>query len=100
MNSEQTSHSYIYRALAYWTSISYRHALWVLLTALLITIICCVYISRNLGMNTDTTDMLSEELPFRINLKHYNKTFPQDIETLLIVSMHRHPKKRACLHND
>ena len=54
MNSEQTSHSYIYRALAYWTSISYRHARWVLLTELLITIICLVYISPLLGINPDT----------------------------------------------
>ncbi len=81
----ETSHSRVHDAFAYWTSISYRYAPWVLLAALLIAVASSIYISRNLGMNTDTTDMLSEELPFRINLKHYNKTFPQDIETLLIV---------------
>jgi hopanoid biosynthesis associated RND transporter like protein HpnN len=81
----KTSHSRIHGAFAHWTIISYRYALWVLLAALLVAIASGVYISRNLGMNTDTTDMLSEELPFRVNLKHYNKTFPQDIETLLIV---------------
>ena len=36
-------------------------------------------------MNTDTTDMLSEHLPFRINIKRYNKTFPQDVDTMLAV---------------
>ncbi len=36
-------------------------------------------------MNTDTTDMLSEHLPFRVNIKHYNKTFPQDMDTMLVV---------------
>ena len=81
----ETSHSRVHGAFAYWTSISYRYALWVLLAALLVAVASSIYISRNLGMNTDTTDMLSEELPFRVNLKHYNKTFPQDIETLLIV---------------
>lgn len=81
----ETSHSRIHCAFAHWTSFSYRYALWVLLLALLIAIASGIYISRNLGMNTDTTDMLSEQLPFRVNLKHYNKTFPQDIETLLIV---------------
>lgn len=81
----ETSHSRIHGAFAYWTSVSYRYALWVLLAALLIAIASSIYIARNLGMNTDTTDMLSEQLPFRINLKNYNKTFPQDIETLLIV---------------
>lgn len=81
----EASHSRVHDAFAYWTSISYRYAPWVLLAALLIAVASSIYISRNLGMNTDTTDMLSEELPFRVNLKHYNKTFPQDIETLLIV---------------
>jgi len=36
-------------------------------------------------MNTDTTEMLAEHLPFRINLKHYNKTFPQEMESMLVV---------------
>lgn len=81
----ETSHGRVHGAFAYWTGISYRYALWVLLAALLIAVASSIYISRNLGMNTDTTDMLSEELPFRVNLKHYNKTFPQDMETLLIV---------------
>lgn len=29
--------------------------------------------------------MLSEHLPFRVNMKHYNKTFPQDVDTMLAV---------------
>lgn len=81
----ETSNSRIHRAFAQWTSIAYRYAFWVLLIALVVTVMSGIYIARNLVMNTDTTDMLSEELPFRVNLKHYNKTFPQDIETLLIV---------------
>jgi uncharacterized protein len=36
-------------------------------------------------MNTDTTEMLAEHLPFRVNLKHYNKTFPQEMESILVV---------------
>jgi len=81
----ETSNSRIQRAFAQWASIAYRNAFWVLSIALVIAIVSSIYIARNLAMNTDTTDMLSEELPFRVNLKHYNKTFPQDIETLLIV---------------
>lgn len=81
----EASHSRVHGAFAHWTAISYRYALWILLVALLTATACGIYVSRNLGMNTDTTDMLSEQLPFRINLKHYNKTFPQDIETLLVV---------------
>ena len=75
----------MYSAFAQWTTFSYRHAVWVLLVALLTTVVSGIYMSRNLGMNTDTTDMLSEELPFRVNSKHYDKVFPQDAQTLLIV---------------
>ncbi len=81
----ETSNSRIQHAFAQWASIAHRYAFWVLSIALMIAIVSSIYIAQNLAMNTDTTDMLSEELPFRVNLKHYNKTFPQDIETLLIV---------------
>lgn len=81
----ENSHSRTYSAFAQWTTFSYRYAVWVLLVALLTTLISGIYISRNLGMNTDTTDMLSEELPFRVNSKHYDKVFPQDAQTLLII---------------
>lgn len=81
----KASHSRIYDIFARWTTISYRYAAWVLLGALLVAVASSVYVSRHLGMNTDTTDMLSEHLPFRVNMKHYNETFPQDMETLLVV---------------
>lgn len=83
--SAKASHSRIYDIFARWSTISYRYGAWILLGALLTAVTCSVYVSRNLGMNTDTTDMLSEHLPFRVNMKHYNKTFPQDMETLLVV---------------
>ena len=81
----KASHSRIYDIFARWSTLSYRYAAWVILAALLVTVVCGLYVSRNLGINTDTTDMLSEHLPFRVNMKHYNKTFPQDMETLLVV---------------
>ncbi|UJP02870.1 MAG: MMPL family transporter [Nitrosomonas sp.] len=81
----ETSHSRVHAIFARWTTFSYQYALWVLLAALLIAIVSGIYVSRNLGMNTDTAEMLSEDLPFRVNLKRYNESFPQDIDTLLIV---------------
>ncbi|SEP09757.1 MMPL family transporter [Nitrosovibrio sp. Nv6] len=83
--SNKASHSRIYDLFARWSTISYRYGGWVLLIALLVAVASGIYVSRNLGMNTDTTEMLSEHLPFRVNMKHYNETFPQDMETLLIV---------------
>lgn len=81
----ETSHSRVHAIFARWTTFSYQYALWVLLAALLVAIVSGIYVSRNLGMNTDTAEMLSEDLPFRVNLKRYNESFPQDIDTLLIV---------------
>ncbi|TFH07593.1 MAG: hypothetical protein E4H07_08900 [Nitrosomonadales bacterium] len=81
----EASKGHIYSAFARWATASYLYAPWILLAALITAVICTTYISRNLGMNTDTTDMLSEHLPFRINIKHYNKTFPQEMDSLLVV---------------
>lgn len=81
----KASSSRLYNLFARWSYISYRHSAWIILIAVLVTAACGLYVSRNLGMNTDTTDMLSEDLPFRINMTHYSKTFPQDIDTLLLV---------------
>ncbi|ABB75847.1 hypothetical protein SAMN05216403_10552 [Nitrosospira multiformis ATCC 25196] len=83
--TDNGSESRIYRIFAAWATVCYRHSAWVLFTALLISAGCSIYVSRNLGMNTDTTDMLSRDLPFRVNITHYNKTFPQDVDTLLVV---------------
>lgn len=79
------SHGWIYSFFSFCTSFSYRHAPRVLLAALLLTVASAVYTARNLGMNTDTTNMLSEHLPFRINSERYNKAFPQDTDILLLV---------------
>lgn len=81
----KATHGRIYGIFARWSTVCYRYGFWVLLIALLVAVASSIYVSRNLGMNTDTTDMLSEHLPFRVNMKHYNETFPQDMETLLVV---------------
>ncbi len=83
----QASHSRIYGIFARWTSASYNYAIWVLLAALLLAVASGVYTARNLGMDSDTTDMLSEHLPFRANYEHYKKMFPHDqgMDTLLLV---------------
>ena len=83
----EASHSRSYGAFARWVAASYHYAAWILLASLLLAVACAVYTSRNLGMNTNTTDMLSEHLPFRANYNHYKKTFPQDqdMDTLVLV---------------
>lgn len=78
-------HSRTYNVFARCTSFCYRHAPWVLLISFIFVAVGAVYTARNLGMNTDTTDMLSEHLPFRVNDEKYNKAFSQDTDILLLV---------------
>ena len=47
--------------------------------------LCFYYIINNLGVNTNTEEMLSADLPFRINLARLQKAFPQDARTILVV---------------
>lgn len=83
--SNKASDSRTYDLFARWATACYHHARWVLILTLILAAGCGIYIWRDLGMNTDTTDMLSKDLPFRVNLKHYNETFPQDMDTMLVV---------------
>ncbi|HET7061889.1 MAG TPA: MMPL family transporter [Nitrosospira sp.] len=83
--SNKASDSRTYYLFARWATGCYSHARWVLILTLMLAAACGIYIWRDLGMNTDTTDMLSKDLPFRVNLKHYNETFPQDMDTMLVV---------------
>ncbi len=68
-----------------WAAFSYQHAIWVIITAIVIAGLSLTYTATNLGIHTDTTDMLSEDVPFRINHKRYKEAFPQYEDALLLV---------------
>ncbi|MBK7365344.1 MAG: MMPL family transporter [Nitrosomonas sp.] len=72
-------------ALVAWAAFSYRNAFWILCFLLITGIVCGIYTARNLEVLTDTADMLSEELPFRVNLAKLSKAFPQYDNTLILV---------------
>ncbi|RLA18992.1 MAG: hopanoid biosynthesis-associated RND transporter HpnN [Gammaproteobacteria bacterium] len=40
---------------------------------------------NNLGVNTDTSELLSPDLPFQQNSKRWENAFPQDADTILLV---------------
>jgi uncharacterized protein len=81
----EVSYSRSYRFFARWAAFSYQNAVWVILLALIIAALSVVYTARNLGVHTDTTDMLSEDVPFRVNHERYKEVFPQYKDTLLLV---------------
>ena len=78
-------HSSSYRFFARWADVCYRNAVWVILTLSVLTTLSTVYTVNNLGVHTDTTDMLSEDVPFRANHIRYKKSFSQYEDTLLLV---------------
>lgn len=55
---------------------------------LVVAVLCGIslhYTIHHLGINTDTSELLSPELPFKKNLKIFERSFPQDSETFLVV---------------
>lgn len=74
-----------YRFFARWADISYRYAIWIILFILVTVTLSSLYVVNNLGVHTDTTDMLSEDVPFRANHIRYRQSFPQYEDTLLLV---------------
>lgn len=76
--------SYSYHFFARWAAFSYQKAAWVILAAVLIVLASIHYTANNLGVHTDTTEMLSEELPFRINHERYKLEFPQYTDTMIL----------------
>lgn len=74
-----------YRFFARWAEFSYQKAIWIVLLAIVVAGLSIVYTANNLGVHTDTTDMLSEDVPFRVNHKRYKEAFPQYEDALLLV---------------
>ncbi len=73
------------RFLVGWVDGVRRFAVAVVLTALLATGALGYYTAANLGINTDTASLLSEELPFRVAYKRFKEAFPQFSDVLVIV---------------
>ncbi len=73
------------RLLIGWTGLARRFALAVVLLALVASAAGVRYSVSEIGINTSTDDMLSEDLPFRQNDQALDDAFPQSINTLSVV---------------
>lgn len=73
------------RVLAWWVDQVRVVAGWVVAAALLVTGAALYYTVNNLGINTDTDAMISEELPFRQAFIEYRSVFPQYAATIVVV---------------
>ncbi|MBK8158016.1 MAG: MMPL family transporter [Rhodospirillaceae bacterium] len=64
---------------------SERRALLLLILSALLTAGAGVFTARNLGMDTDTANMISPDLPWRKDLTHFNSLFPQNTGLLVVM---------------
>lgn len=71
--------------VANWVTFCAEHAKSVCLIFLVSCVLLANYTASNLGINTKTTDMLSEELDWRQNLIKHEKYFPYLTDTLVAV---------------
>ncbi len=78
-------HQIISDWVANWVTLCARNAKLVCLLSLLTCAFFANYVVDNLGINTKTTDMLSEKLSWRQNLLEHEKHFPQLTDTLVAV---------------
>ena len=85
MSSLKKLDSLLDRILLGWVSTVVRLS-WILVLVFVVgSGFCLYYTANNLGVNTNTEEMLSADLPFRINHAHMEQAFPQDARTILVV---------------
>jgi uncharacterized protein len=68
-----------------WVELVQRFSVGVIILSLLIAALALNYTKNNLGMNTDTKDMLSADLAWRQLDLDYEKNFPQYTDNILII---------------
>ncbi|BCG63237.1 MAG: hypothetical protein methR_P0933 [Methyloprofundus sp.] len=71
--------------LDWWSSKVLRFAWLVIVLFILICAASLHFTINNLGVNTDTSTLLSQDLPFQKNRARWEQAFPQDAASILLV---------------
>ncbi|GAB4260829.1 MAG: MMPL family transporter [Methylomicrobium sp.] len=77
--------TFIHRLLLWWDRQVVRFPWTLLLSAALLCALSLHYTVTHLGFNTDTTQMLSKDLPFQINRFRLNQAFPGDAAAIMLI---------------
>ncbi len=72
------------RALSGWADFVMHRAIWIVLSAVALTLFSFYYAANNLGFNTDLDEMISPDLTFRKIYAEYREAFPQYIGELVV----------------
>jgi uncharacterized protein len=73
------------RLLVEWVDLVRRSASWVIVLAMAVTAAAVWFTATHVGINTDTTDMLSPDLEFRRHSRALSAAFPQFSDNILVV---------------
>jgi hopanoid biosynthesis associated RND transporter like protein HpnN len=73
------------KALNWWSKKILRFSWLVILLFIAISAASVDYTINNLGINTDTSTLLSQDLPFQKNRIRWEQEFPQDADNILLV---------------
>jgi hopanoid biosynthesis associated RND transporter like protein HpnN len=76
---------YSIRLLSWWVELVQRKALPAVIIAVLLSTGILFYSAKNFRIDTDITDMISENLPFRRLEKDFSKAFPNLNNTIVVV---------------
>ena len=71
--------------LSWWVGHCRRYAWAIVIGALVLGALSLKYTAGNIGIDTDTADMIARDLPWRQTYIRYKKDFPQFVDTLLLV---------------
>ncbi len=72
-----------------------RYAWFIVISALLISGLSLYYVKDNLGVNNNSAEMLSPDLPFQKNTKRFDEAFPQDSDAIIFVVEAATPEETA-----
>ena len=82
MNSIEAT---IGRLLARWVAAVHRHAVWVTVAMVLVTVALVFYVVGGLGIQGDTESLFSKDLPFKQIERRYHEAFPMLYENMFVV---------------
>ncbi len=91
--------AYLESFLCYWSSKVLRFPLTLIVFTVILAGFSLYYTVNNLGVNTNTAQMLSPELPFQKNRKRLETEFPQDAAAFILVVEAATPEETSIAAN-
>jgi len=89
------SHTHRSRLLDWQGQFIVRYAWLIVIGTLLLGAASLYYVKDHLGVNNNSAEMLSPDLPFQKNTQRFEKAFPQDADTILFIVQADTPEETA-----